>query len=87
MLIFRLIWRDNAAIAQGYRAISQGSEGFIVRHNNERLPEGIAQIKEELVKLLGIARVKIAAGFISENDGGLINQRAGYGHPLLLATR
>ena len=56
-----------------------------MRHDDEALLEVVAELKQELVKLLGTGAVEVAAGLVGEDDGGVVDEGAGDGDALLLA--
>ena len=45
-----------------------------------------AQQEENLVQLLGIFGIEVAAGLVGEDDFGGVNRGAGHGHALLFAA-
>ena len=45
-----------------------------------------AQQEENLVQLLGVFGIEVAAGLVGEDDFGGVNQGAGHGHALLFAA-
>src|SRR4051812_15253524 len=81
----KLLRADNPPITHHQRAVSHGREIFVVGHNHKRLSESIPQPEKKTVKLLGVAAVEVAAGLISEDHLGIIDQCTRYSNPLLLA--
>src|SRR5439155_3652770 len=57
-----------------------------VRHLHDRRAVRV-ELLEQLHDLLPLARVEIAGRLVREDQGRLVDQRARYGHELLLATR
>ena len=58
----------------------------IVRNHDHRLIEPIIQLAKHLQDQSRIFRVKISGGFVSQNDGGTIDDRARQRYALLLSA-
>ena len=60
---------------------------FVVRHDDEGLAVFVSQVEEELVQFSLILRVQRTAGLVGQDDLGVVDEGAGYGHALFLAAR
>ena len=49
------------------------------------MPWRLSSWKVAMISML-VRRVQVAGGFVGQNDGRLVDQGAGDGHPLLLAA-
>ena len=67
-------------------AVGELGQFFVVRHDNERLSQFVAEFKEELVQFGLVVGVERTRRLVGENHIGLIHQRPRHGHALLLAT-
>lgn len=67
-------------------AVGELGQFLIVRHDNERLSQFVAEFKEELVQFGLVVGVERTRRLVGENHVGLIHQRPRHGHTLLLAT-
>ena len=67
-------------------AVGELGQFLIVRHDNERLSQFVAEFEEELVQFGFVVGVERTRRLVGENHIGLIHQRPCHGHALLLAT-
>ena len=67
-------------------AVGDGSQLLIVGDDDEGLVQLIAQFEEEVVQLYLIVRVETARRLIGEDHQGVVDQRTGDRHTLLLTT-
>ena len=58
---------------------------FVVRHDDDRLPERIAQREEQFVDLFLIFGVEVAGRLVGQQYGGRVDQCASDGYALLFA--
>src|SRR6476620_9965701 len=77
----------NPSVNHRQFSVGHVRELFVVRDDDERLPEFVAQLKKQLVQVFGRMRVKIARWLVSENHRRLVDQRTRNGNALLFATR
>jgi len=54
--------------------------------DDKRLPQLRAKVEEEFVEVVGVLGVEVAAGFVGEDDVGLVHEGAGAGSALLFAA-
>ena len=55
-------------------------------NDDEGLSETVAQVEEELMELLLVLAVQRTRRFVSQDDGGIVDQRTGNGYALLLTS-
>lgn len=73
-------------VAHDNRAVGHLGQRVVVGHNDKRLAELFAEPEKQLVQLLRVARVEVAAGLVGKDYFGRIDERPRYGHALLLAA-
>jgi hypothetical protein len=62
--------------------------GFgIVRNHKDGLAQPLVEIAKQLEDRAGVNGIEIPGRFIGQQDGGVIDDRAGNGNALLLAAR
>ena len=67
-------------------AIREFGQVLIVGDDDEGLAIIGAELVDQAVHFLGSAAVEVAGGFVGENEGGSVDEGAGYGHALLFAA-
>jgi hypothetical protein len=63
-----------------------GGAARVVGHHHDRLPELADRLPQEVQDVGRGVRVEVAGGLVGEDQIGLVDQRPGAGHPLLLAA-
>ena len=59
--------------------VCQLRQSFIVRHDDKSLPEAVAQIEEEPVKLFLIVRIQTAGRFVGQDHSRMVDKCTGHG--------
>jgi hypothetical protein len=77
---------SNFAVAHMEDAIGNLSRLWVVSDHQDRLVEFAAGLAEHFKNSLGVLSVEVAGGFVGEDDGGAVDEGAGNGYALLLAT-
>ena len=67
-------------------AVGEGGQLFVVGDDDEGLAEAVAEVEEEAVEFLLIVGVEGAGRLVGQDDGRVVDEGAGYGDTLLLAT-
>ncbi len=65
--------------------VGKATDAGIVRDDDQRVPLGM-QPPENIQHNFLVGRVKVAGRLISQNNLGLVDERTGNAHPLLLAA-
>jgi hypothetical protein len=63
-----------------------GGAARVVGHHHDRLPELADRLPQEVQDVSRGVRVEVAGGLVGEDQIGLVDQRPGAGHPLLLTA-
>src|ERR1700691_6347862 len=84
-LLQRLPFCDDLAVEEMDLAIGMAGEARIVRDHADGRALAM-QILEQLHDGLGVARVQVSGGLVSQQDGRRTGQRTGYGDALLLTA-
>jgi len=67
-------------------AVGEGGERLVVGDDDEGLSETVAEVEEQLVQLGLVLGVERAAGLISQDDGGVVDEGTGHGNALFLTA-
>src|SRR4029453_7207224 len=78
---------EQDSLVEMIRFIDEAQRARIVGDHHHRLAEVGLQLAQQTEDLLGVARVKIAGRLIGDDEGGIGDDGAGNGDPLLLAAR
>lgn len=76
----------SASVADGDDAVRLGGDTCVVRDEDDGLAL-ILEAMERLEHLVPGCRVEVARGLVGQDDGGVVDQRAGDGHSLHLTAR
>lgn len=55
-------------------AVGDGSQAFVVSHNDKRLPQTVAQVEEKLVQFSLVVGVEAARWLIGQHNGRPVDQ-------------
>lgn len=86
IVILRNSRSNEFSIFHMYRTVRDLRQILIMSDNDKGLSELITEIKEELMKLCLILRVKTSRRLIGEDDSGIIDEGTGNGDTLFLTT-
>ena len=79
--------RHDFPVFQMDGAVGDGGQTFVVGHDDECLPQAVAQVEEELVQLGLVVGIEAARGLVGQHDGRSVDEGTRHGHTLLLAAR
>src|SRR5260370_6106445 len=80
-----LLFTDHPAVLELNNSMSIHGVALGVRDLND-CRTGVVEALEELHDFFALRRVKITGGFVSQNELGILNHRAGHADELLLAA-
>src|SRR5260370_31748959 len=80
-----LLFTDHPAVLELNNSMSIHGVALGVRDLND-CRTGVVEALEELHDFFALRRVKITGGFVSQNELGILNRRAGHADELLLAA-
>src|SRR5262249_20834840 len=85
----RSSWRrlDHPAVAQADHPVGEPGQLGVMRHQDKRRPEVLAQPEHQVQDHLSVLAVEVAGRLVGEQERWLWRERAGERHPLLLAAR
>ena len=78
---------DDAAVAEGDGDVGQRGELGVMRHQHDGRMAGAVHAEQQLDDLMTGLAVQVAGRFVREQQRGIVGERAGDGHALLLAAR
>ena len=76
----------NHSILHVDSAVCECGKALVVGDDDERLAKAVAKVEEELVELGLVFGVEATRRLIGQDDIGMINQRTGHCHTLLLSS-
>ena len=79
--------RDDQPVAEEQHAVGDRGGARVMRDDHDRLPELGGRLAQQVEDLGARLRVEVAGRLVGEDDGGLVDQRAGDRDALLLAAR
>src|SRR5690606_37396822 len=84
--LFELTVLDHAAVAEPDEATGVLGNRRVMRDEDDR-PAFLIELREQRQNFRAALAVERASRLVGQNDGGVVHERAGNGHALLLAAR
>lgn len=77
----------NSSIRHFNDSISALGKIWVVRDGDDGLAIFVGNFTKNIKNKIGVSFVEVAGGFIAHDDGGVIDERTGNSHALLLPSR